>query len=246
MLSYYQNEGANTFLVVETDAAAISSYETDMLYNNYIEGLIQPEFRALDGALMTCYKTNGLVSLDDCMVRTDMSAARLAALFLGACGVVTELSAYMLSPDGLVLDTDKIYCRGDGERFLFVYVVGREKDVRRELRLLAENLMRKISHRDRAAADFIYGIYEIMLENSYDMSAVRAFAENASKGRAVSEYRTKERRNEENEKLLDEVFSVNPPAQEPPCDDSRDRKACMLCTVAAAAGAVAGVVMAGV
>lgn len=45
MVSYCQVEGINTFFVVEVSAAAINSYETDMLYNNFVEGIIQPEFR---------------------------------------------------------------------------------------------------------------------------------------------------------------------------------------------------------
>lgn len=35
--------------MVEVSAAAINSYETDMLYNNFVEGIIQPEFRAING-----------------------------------------------------------------------------------------------------------------------------------------------------------------------------------------------------
>ena len=48
MVGYCQVEGINTFFVVEVSAATINSYETDMLYNNFVEGIIQPEFRAIN------------------------------------------------------------------------------------------------------------------------------------------------------------------------------------------------------
>ena len=38
MVSYCQVEGINTFFVVEVSAAAINSYETDMLYNKFCRG----------------------------------------------------------------------------------------------------------------------------------------------------------------------------------------------------------------
>ena len=37
MVSYCQVEGINTFFVVEVSAAAINSYETDMLQNKWHE-----------------------------------------------------------------------------------------------------------------------------------------------------------------------------------------------------------------
>lgn len=71
MVSYCQVEGINTFFVVEVSAAAINSYETDMLYNNFVEGIIQPEFRAINGDMFIYCKINGMKSLDDISDRGD-------------------------------------------------------------------------------------------------------------------------------------------------------------------------------
>ena len=38
MVNYCQNEGVNSFFVVEAEMDSVNSYEIDMLYNNFVEG----------------------------------------------------------------------------------------------------------------------------------------------------------------------------------------------------------------
>lgn len=216
MVSYCQTEGVNSFLVVETSAAATCSYEADMLYNNFIDGLIQPEFRALDGDVMIYYKINSMVSLDLYSRNTDMPRKQLSCLFMSVLGAASEVTEYMLNADSLVLDMDKIFCCGDGERYQMVYAVGYEKDVRKQIRQLAEELMRRISHRDRAAADFLYGLYEQLTIPSYDIGGVAEYIRRCDiKAEPRMGWNEDPEKAAANARLLNEVFGDKPdiPAQ---------------------------------
>ena len=88
MVSYCQVEGINTFFVVEVSAAAVNSYETDMLYDRFLdEGIIQPEFRAINGDMFIYCKINGMKSLDDISDRGIMSMEQAVALVQDRCAV---------------------------------------------------------------------------------------------------------------------------------------------------------------
>lgn len=124
MVSYCQVEGINTFFVVEVSAAAINSYETDMLYNNFVEGIIQPEFRAINGDMFIYCKINGMKSLDDISDRGIMSMEQAVALIRSLCSVVMETGEYMLEPDNLLIESDKIFYSDAEKSFRYVYGAG--------------------------------------------------------------------------------------------------------------------------
>ena len=132
MVSYCQVDGINTFFVVEVSAAAINSYETDMLYNNFVEGIIQPEFRAINGDMFIYCKINGMKSLDDISDRGIMSMEQAVALMRSLCSAVMETGEYMLEPDNLLIESDKIFYSDAEKSFRYVYVPGQGTDVRME------------------------------------------------------------------------------------------------------------------
>ena len=154
MVSYCQVEGINTFFVVEVSAAAINSYETDMLYNNFVEGIIQPEFRAINGDMFIYCKINGMKSLDDISDRGIMSMEQAVALIRSLCSVVMETGEYMLEPDNLLIESDKIFYSDAEKSFRYVYVPGQGTDVRMGIKNLVEKIIKRVDHRDTELVDF--------------------------------------------------------------------------------------------
>ena len=163
MVSYCQVEGINTFFVVEVSAAAINSYETDMLYNNFVEGIIQPEFRAINGDMFIYCKINGMKSLDDISDRGIMSMEQAVALIRSLCSVVMETGEYMLEPDNLLIESDKIFYSDAEKSFRYVYVPGQGTDVRMGIKNLVEKIIKRVDHRDTELVDFMYEIYDMVV-----------------------------------------------------------------------------------
>lgn len=183
MVSYCQNEGANLFLAVEIDLDAMDSYETDMLYNNFIDGIIQPEFRAIDGKMMMYCKINGMIRLCDYVENIEIGRTQIAELISSICGVVTEADEYMLNANSLVLDIDKIFCC-KGSSYKFIYATGTDCAVGPQLRRLVEDLMRMIKAGNTEALNYLYGLYDIVVEDNYDIADVYRYVKNDdSRGR---------------------------------------------------------------
>lgn len=237
MVSYYQNEGVNTFYVIGIDTSVMSSYETDMLYNNFIDGLIQPEFRAINGEMMIYNKVNGLQSLDKYMRESGISREESVSLLRSVCSAVKETGEYMLSPDSIVMDADKVF-RENGGEYRFMYVPGYRKDIRGQIKRLVEDMMKKINHSDRGLADFWYDVYDIMTSENYDISDVIAF---------IDKCRANERRKDDigensrslNSDLLDEVFGDS---ESPSCEE-KGKGICAMLTAGMLMAACAGALL---
>lgn len=177
MVSYCQTEGVNTFHVVKLDAASEGSYEVDMLYNNFVDGIIQPEFRALDGELLLYSKINGMKVLAECVKSCLISVGQAASLIEAVCGVAMEADEYMLDPDNLLISMDDIYYDPDSQSYRFIYMPGSGKDVRGQIKRLVEELIKKIVHRDASLIDFMYGAYDRVVSSTFDIEALMKYAE---------------------------------------------------------------------
>ena len=181
MVSYCQTEGVNTFHVVKLNAASVGSYEVDMLYNNFVDGIIQPEFRALDGELLLYNKINGMKVLAECVKTCLISVGQAASLIEAVCGVAVEADEYMLDPDNLLISMDDIYYDPDSQSYRFIYMPGNGKDVRGQIKRLVEELIKKIVHRDASLIDFMYGAYDRVVSSAFDVGTLMKYAEDERK-----------------------------------------------------------------
>lgn len=216
MVSYCQVEGINTFFVVEVSAAAINSYETDMLYNNFVEGIIQPEFRAINGDMFIYCKINGMKSLDDISDRGIMSMEQAVALIRSLCSVVMETGEYMLEPDNLLIESDKIFYSDAEKSFRYVYVPGQGTDVRMGIKNLVEKIIKRLDHRDTELVDFMYEIYDMVVSANYDMERMQKYVDEVSAREQEKCCSGNRKRNveslaaaREQELLMDEVFGTD-------------------------------------
>lgn len=173
MVNYCQNEGVNSFFVVEAEMDSVNSYEIDMLYNNFVEGIIQPEFRSIDGRMLLYNKINGMKSLKDYMLANSLTTKQTLSIMGAACNAVVEAEEYMLDPDNLMLKPEYIFCSVGLEECRFVYAPGAHMNVKKQVRHLAEEIIRRIDHSDGKLVDFMYGVYETVVMDNFDMEKLR-------------------------------------------------------------------------
>lgn len=204
MVSYYQTEGINSFLVIQVNMEAVDSYETDMLYNNFVEGIIQPEFRALDGEMYIYNKINGLVSVKEYMRSSVMAFNQTKNLVEKICDVALEAREYMLRPENILINTDYIFCTADGHEYRFVYMPDEAADVRKQIKRLIEDVMKHIDHRNTSLTDFMYSVYEITAKPHFDIIELKEYVKNQRDDASPRD--EEEQEYNHNEELLDVVF----------------------------------------
>ena len=175
MVKYCQNEGVNSFFVIGVDMTKVNSYEIDMLYNNFVEGIIQPEFRSIDGEMLLYNKINGLMNLKEYMLANMLTAAQVVMIMKSVCNVVVETEEYMLNPDELLIKSDYIFCSIGVEQVRFVYAPGSTDNVKKQIRHLIEEIIKKIDHRNSRLVDFMYKVYELVLVDNFDIELLRKY-----------------------------------------------------------------------
>ncbi len=175
MVKYCQNEGVNSFFVIGVDMTKVNSYEIDMLYNNFVEGIIQPEFRSIDGEMFLYNKINGLMNLKEYMLANMLTAAQVVMIMKSVCNVVVEAEEYMLNPDELLIKSDYIFCSIGVEQVRFVYAPGSTDNVKKQIRHLIEEIIKKIDHRNSRLVDFMYKVYELVLVDNFDIELLRKY-----------------------------------------------------------------------
>lgn len=186
MVSYCQNEGVNSFFVVEVDMTKVNSYEIDMLYNNFVEGIIQPEFRSIDGEMLLYNKINGMKSLKDFMLGNKLSARQAFAVIESVCDVISEAEDYMLNPGSLMIKPEYVFCSMGEDEYRFIYTPGVNMDVKNQIRHFVEEILRNIDHGDSRLVDFMYGIYEMVVVDNFDIELLKKAVQERKKENDLS------------------------------------------------------------
>lgn len=146
-----------------------------MLYNNFVDGIIQPEFRALNGEMLLYSKINGMRSLRDIMNVGVLSLEKTLGLMSSLYNVIIETGEYMLYPDNLVIAPDKIFYSPLTDDFHYIYVPGTGIDIRVQMKKLVEDVIRQTDHSNSVLVDFMYELYGMVTSPNCDISAMHEY-----------------------------------------------------------------------
>lgn len=222
----YRTDGINSYLVIDDTSVAPDSYEVNMITNNDIEGLLPFEFRSLNEARMIYYRINGYMQLTELIQGEVLALEYLTDMFLSLIKLIFEIQMYILNPDNLIIHIKNIYFNMAERRFCFIYCPNNEVSIRKQLKLLMEECIKYINHRDHLAVDIAYGIYDIVSKANYDIKEIENHICACRKSNQVQNKEKKEscvtstekshgfeeisENNDEQEMLLDMLFPKEP------------------------------------
>lgn len=203
-MSYRQNEGIDTFLVIESEMIYTDSYELAMLRNNDIKGIIRPDIRVIDGKMLEYIRINGMLSFREWCTDREVEAREIFNLLDKLCNVVMECGDYMLFPDNLLLELNNIFV-ADQRNMYFIYSFGHEKCVKEQIRDLVSDLLKIVDHRTTDLLDDMYNIYELVSAENFD---IKKLCEDVKNIIHKSSEQNEDRivRSQRNQLVFDEVF----------------------------------------
>jgi hypothetical protein len=181
MEGYCQTEGINTYFITTLCEEKGWGYEMEMLYNNFIPGIIQPEFRYVDGQFLSYCKINGMKDSASILTDGEMDLEKALKLFKTILNTVKELGEYMLCQNDLVLDTRAIFMSVRSSDFYLIYAPGQNEDIRNGIKRLADEMMKYINHRNHELVDLIYGVYDLTTFDNYDLNLLEEHIEKFAK-----------------------------------------------------------------
>lgn len=200
MKKQFQDEGYNQYLTIELEKR--NNMEQNMLLNNEIQGLLPCRIRTIDGGDVLDYQIDGRISFKDFIEQTQVDKEVVIILIQGIMKTVQNLRAYLLRPDGILMDLDAIYLKEEQREMEFCYVPGFEQNLMKQLAIIIETLMKQLNHKDEKSVLFVYGLYRLLEENNTSISTVKEFL-------------VKEKRRSEEEELSEiSIIKVDPHKKE--------------------------------
>lgn len=172
---YYQTDGMHTYMVLDQIEILQDSYEIDMVTNNDFDELLSFDFRMLDNRQQMYYKIDGLMEMNDLLEGHELECKWVIVLMDHLLNLIFKLYDYLLSSNDLILELDSIFYNQKQQTFHFLYLPGYNMDVRMQIKELMENLLRIVSHKERKGVDFIYGLYELLQQERYDLENMRNY-----------------------------------------------------------------------
>ena len=174
MEMYYVSKGINNYIQVNAGEAIIEKsspqcYRLRMLENNDIEGLIRPIAMELDGRLTLKYNTCSCYVLDRLFLKFKPDGGFLRIIMEQLEGLLDRIKRYLLEPNDLVLKPEYMFYNW-GERTLrLIYIPGYGQNIRQQLKSFLEYIMKIFDHRDEAGVRYMYGVYDLISEDTFSM-----------------------------------------------------------------------------
>lgn len=165
----YKRESKRNFLVVEPDPGARTGYESRMMLENDIEGLLRFHAKYMDERQVYYYDITSMQPLTRMMEGRWMRKEEVCRLFLRLDGVLNRMGEYLLDGDLLLLDPDYIYTDPQWSQLQFCLVPGMDGNFQESLSRLLQYILKKTDHRDKEGVVLSYGLYQESLKENYGM-----------------------------------------------------------------------------
>jgi len=176
-MEYSQDIYASYLIVTVRDQSETVAHEEKMLFNNEINYLLEFQLRYVDGIPKYYYDLRGRKQLSVMCQENQIGYEQLSRMFSDFIEGLNVIDDYLLDPNNIVFQEEYIYYDGDKKGYLFVYLPGYMKSMAEQLKDVVSRLMKNVDHSNQRAVLFIYGLYNIVVDNHYSMEELKNFME---------------------------------------------------------------------
>lgn len=171
----YVSKGINNYIQVNGENMLIEkntpiAYRFKMLENNDIEGLIRPIAMEMDGTLTLKYNTSSYYVLERLFLKLKPDGSFLRIIMEQLERVTYKLKEFLLEPDDLVIKPEFMFYNWGEKALKLIYIPGYGKNIKNQLKAFLEYIMKIFDHRDEAGVKYMYGIYDLVSEDTFSIS----------------------------------------------------------------------------
>ena len=168
----YQRNLKNSYMVVIEPGQPLNmdgQLAEKMIQRQRIPGLLHWVTMEHEGDMTFWYQITGLQSLSDWLTHHALDYKLFGHLLSELLALQEELPRFYLKTQHLLLQSEQIFLDASAERVVFCYEPLWNRDPRRSLQELMEQLLPKIDHADKDAVRLGYGLYEKCQEENADV-----------------------------------------------------------------------------
>ena len=188
-MEYKKKEGiSGVYIVFEIDYISEESVEAKMLQNNNIGGLLPCDFRYEDNRTYLYYDTTDKTAVSDIMREGKMTYDILKEIYMAIMEILKSCQKYLISANSVLLNKDLIFGNRKYKNLKFCVLPGLNCSFRKQIKELTEDIMKITDHCDKKCVEFIYGIYDIVSTDNFNMVDIEAFLEEMKYPDDISRY----------------------------------------------------------
>ncbi len=170
MKTYIKNDLKRTYLVLEAEEGEKEDYQSVMLKENHIPGILKTDVRYIDNQIHYYYNISGKRSLMSAYEKTNLEYKDMKNLVVELMEAIRNLQKYMLDGNSILLEPEYIFC--DREHYFFCYYPTHKNHAQEEFHQLTEFFVREVNYNDEQGVYFAYTFHKATMEENYSIEEI--------------------------------------------------------------------------
>ena len=170
MNTYVKNNLKQALLILEGESIMEDDFQTFMLKENEISGLLKMTTKYIDDKSLYRYDISGKISLQTKHEKIKMNKEDIERLIRALLELLREIQKFMLEPIGVLLSPEYIFCEGD--KYFFCYYPPCKLELAEEFHKLTEFFVREVDYRDKEGIHLAYTLHKSSMEENYSIEKI--------------------------------------------------------------------------
>lgn len=177
MEMYYVSKGVTNF--VEVALGGVNEtlknghyYKIKMLEENELTGVFSTLSTEVDGQIYLKSNVTSYYILERMFSKFAPDGEFLRIIFIQILQYIRELENYLLVPEDLVICPEYMFYEPKEKQLKLIYIPGYGVDVKKQLKVFVEYIMKVFDHRDRKGTLLLYDIYNVLVREDTDVDDI--------------------------------------------------------------------------
>lgn len=170
MKTYYKHDLKQAYLILEGREGEPEDYQSFMLTECHIIGLLFVEIRNIDNQMQYHYNISGKTAFKTLYEKMYLNYEEMKRLVESLLKMIRVLRKYMLDSNCILLDPEYIFC--DSQGYHFCYYPPCEEDARDMFHRLTEFFVKQVDYKDEEGVHFAYTLHKMTMEENYSIEEI--------------------------------------------------------------------------
>ncbi len=168
----YRREMKYNYLIIDPEELSWEGYESRMITQNSVEGLLPVKIRQTEDGVRFCYEITSRQPLLRLMQRNKLKSEEIRNLIIGIFHAIENMEEYLLSEKHVLLDSEYLYIEPDSYRVFLCLVPGLESSFPESFGKLLEQILEHVDHQDKDSVVLAYRLYQESRKENYGIEDI--------------------------------------------------------------------------
>lgn len=156
----------------QQDLCMKDQYQVKMITKNNLQNFLKCHLQIIDNHLKFYYEITSRQPLDRCYENDNIGHMELEHMLLCLKGAFDAAEEHLLFMDDMVMNPQYIYMDVETYEVFFCYLPGYGKPIQESFHELAEYILNRLDHKDKAAVHRGYELYRLSMKENYSMEEI--------------------------------------------------------------------------